>query len=170
MPDHDAERVQADIHPHVHFDPPHPNHAPGPPDPRLDLILGHLHHITESIRTMSGSVQTSIDQIIADNAELKAAVDGAPAAIAALIAKAIADQANAGVTPAQMQSLADLHTALGGELAQLNAALAGTPPAVATPTFDPSDLTANGSLMADGTTIRNTTGLPGFDSTKPATS
>lgn len=77
---------------------------------------------------MSDATQTSIDTLIADNVALKAAVDSAPAAIATLVAAALAGAVSAGATPAQLQQLADLHTALGGEAAQLTAALAGTPP------------------------------------------
>ncbi len=109
-------------------------------DERLIEILAHLTAAvaanTEAITIMSistGSLDTSIQQLIADNATLKSSVDAAPAELATLVAAAIAKQVSVGVTPAQMQSLFDLHTALGGETAQLTAALAGTPPVVTPP-------------------------------------
>jgi hypothetical protein len=94
-----------------------------------ELILAKLHIIKEKVDAMSDALSTSIATLVADNVALQAEIAAAPAAIATLVATAIANQAAAGVTPAQMQSLADLHTALSGDTAQLTAALAGTPPA-----------------------------------------
>lgn len=93
-------------------------------------ILTRIDEIDQGIVTMSDKLQASIDTLIADNAQLQTDVAEAPASIAALVAAAIAAQANAGVTPAQLQSLVDLHTALGGANTQLKAALAGTPPVI----------------------------------------
>jgi hypothetical protein len=103
--------------------------APGSDTAR---ILAAVNDLRTEIASMSQTLQGSIDTLIADNVALKAAVDGAPAAIATLVAAAIAAAATAGATPAQLQAMADLHTALGGETAELSAALAGTPPAVPT--------------------------------------
>jgi len=114
-------------------------------DERLIETLAHLTAAvaanTEAITIMSStqtSLDTSIQQLIADNETLKTEIAGAPAAVATLLATAIAAQVSVGVTPAQMQSLSDLHTALGGEQAQLTAALAGTPPVVAPPVVAPA--------------------------------
>lgn len=101
-------------------------------------ILAAMADLKTEMQTMSQSLQSSIDLLIADNTALKAAVDAAPAAIATLVATAIAGAASQGATAAQLQSMADLHTALGGETSVLQAALAGTAPAP-TPTPAPAD-------------------------------
>ena len=107
--------------------------------------IAALTNLQLKVNTMSdaqSSLSTTIATLIADNVTLKAAVDSAPAAIATLVATAVAAQVGLGVTPAQLQSLADLHTALGGETTQLQQALAGTappppPPPVVTPPAPP---------------------------------
>lgn len=80
---------------------------------------------------MSGNLDQSIAQLIADNQQLKSDIDAAPASIATLVAAAIAGAINQGATPAQLQAMADLHTALSTDHTELTAALAGTAPVVA---------------------------------------
>jgi hypothetical protein len=92
-------------------------------------ILEQLRTLNQKVTLMSGTLDTDIAQLVADNAQLQAEVAGAPAAIATLVATAIAGATNLGATAAQLQSLADLHTALGGANSQLQTALTGVPPA-----------------------------------------
>mgnify|MGYP000173198232 CR=1 FL=1 len=100
-------------------------------DVRQRDLLAALNLLQQRVEIMSNtttSLDTSIATLIADNAALQTEVAGAPAAIATLVATAVAAQVGLGVTPAQLQSLADLHTALGGEATQLQQAMAGTAP------------------------------------------
>jgi peptidoglycan hydrolase CwlO-like protein len=100
----------------------------------LQALLGMpaaLQTLIQKVDKMSESLDQAIAALQADNAQLKADIAAAPAAIAAQIAAAIAAQTGAGVTPDQMQALIDLHTQLGGDHTDLQAALAGTPPAAA---------------------------------------
>lgn len=93
-------------------------------------LLWLLEVIIKGIRSMSESqaaLQAAIDTLVADNAELRAAVESAPARIASIVAAAVAMQGG-GITPEHLQALADLHASFGGQTAQLNAALAGTSP------------------------------------------
>jgi septal ring factor EnvC (AmiA/AmiB activator) len=92
-----------------------------------------LQTLIQKVEAMSSSLNTAIATLVADNAQLQADIAAAPASIAALIATAIAGQANSGVSAAQMQALTDLHTALGGDHTQLMSALAGTPPVIEPP-------------------------------------
>lgn len=125
----------------------------GDPDPGF-RVLRELQHIRQRIETMSDqqtAVGAAIQQLIADNEQLREDIANAPAAISALVATAIAAQANSGVTPEQMQQLADLHAALGGEHAQLQAALGGVPPAppdtgTAAPPAAPPDTGTSGAV------------------------
>jgi uncharacterized protein YaaN involved in tellurite resistance len=111
------------IHIYHHFD----------ADPVQAQILAAVQTLKQQVSQMSGSLDTSIATLIADNATLKADIDAAPASIATLLAAAIAGAINTGATAAQLQSLADLHTALSTDHTQLTAALAGTPPVVTPP-------------------------------------
>jgi hypothetical protein len=120
-----------DLHVYHHF-PDFPD-TPAPPDPRIDRIVTLITTLSQKVTTMSGALDVSIAQLIADNATLKADIDAAPASIATLLAAAIAGAINTGATAAQLQSLADLHTALSTDHTQLTAALAGTPPVVTPP-------------------------------------
>ena len=148
-------------------------------DVRQRDLVAALNLLQQKVDIMSSTTTdlgTSIATLIADNAALQTEVAGAPAAIATLVATAVAKQVGLGVTPAQLQSLADLHTALGGETAQLQAALAGTappppvvtPPVVTTPappTVDPTTglpipvVTPPGGTPPTGT-VNPVTGLP----------
>ena len=148
-------------------------------DVRQRDLLAALNLLQQRVEIMSNTttdLDTSIATLIADNAALQTEVLAAPAAIATLVATAVAKQVGLGVTPAQLQSLADLHTALGGETTQLQQALAGTapPPPVVTPpvvtppappTVDPTTglpipvVTPPGGTPPTGT-VDPTTGLP----------
>ena len=132
-------------------------------------LLSALHTLQQRMQVMSATtsdLDTSISQIVSDNAALKAQIDAAPAAIATLVATAIAKQATMGVTPAQLQTLTDLHTVLGGETEQLKQALAGvappppavTPPAVTPPVITPPVITPPATPPAP--TVDPATGLP----------
>jgi hypothetical protein len=111
---------------HIH------HHEPVPtPDPMLGRILDAISELSKDIKTMSGNLDQSIAQLIADNQQLKSDIDAAPASIATLVAAAIAGAINQGATPAQLQAMADLHTALSTDHTELTAALAGTAPVVA---------------------------------------
>ena len=131
------------------------------------VVMAALTELQRKVNTMSdtqASLDTAIASLIADNATLKAAVEGAPAAIATLVANAIAKQVTVGVTPAQLQSLAELHTALGGEATQLQQALAGTAPqlpVVTPPGTPPVPVTTPAPAPAPAPgTINPATGLP----------
>lgn len=97
--------------------------------------------LVQKVSRMSTTLDSAIAQLQADNAALKAEIDAAPAKIATQIAAAIAAATNAGVTPAQLQSLVDLHTAFSADSAELTAALSGTSPtpAPAAPVAAPTE-------------------------------
>jgi hypothetical protein len=100
----------------------------------LVILIAKVKIMSDTVSTLD----TSIATLVADNVALKAAVDAAPAAIATLVAAGIASAASQGATTAQLQGLADLHTALMGDTTELQAALAGTPPVVPTPVVAPT--------------------------------
>ena len=148
-------------------------------DARQQDLLAALNLLQQKVNIMSSTttdLDTSIATLIADNAALKALILSAPSQIATLVATVVATQVGLGVTPTQLQSLADLHTALGGEMTELEQSLAGTapappvvtPPVVTTPappTVDPTTglpiavVTPPGGTPATGT-VDPTTGLP----------
>lgn len=79
------------------------------------------------------------------------------------------------VSQAQVDRLTDLASRVTAVKNSLDALVVPATPPV-TPVFDPNDPTPNGSVMADGVTIRNTPGadpanpMAGFDPSKPITS
>lgn len=67
----------------------------------------------------------AVTQLTKDVADMRGEVNSAVAfakGVPDLIAKATADAQAAGATPAQLQSLTDLHTSLASEVADLHAA------------------------------------------------
>jgi hypothetical protein len=108
----------------------HVDAASAPADPRVDQIVALITTLTQKVTTMSGNLDSSIATLIADNQQLKSDIDAAPASIATLVAAAIAGAINTGATPAQLQAMADLHTALSTDHTELTSALAGTAPVV----------------------------------------
>lgn len=96
---------------------------------RVLTLLQSLETKVDKLMSGQNQLDTGIAQLIADNTALAAQIAAAPAAIATLVATAVAAAVAAGATPAELAEIAALHTSLGGDQAQLAAALAGTPPA-----------------------------------------
>lgn len=113
----------------------------------LDRMLHRLVERTEHLDGMAHQFDTKLNrillnmsqmdddvtQLVADSAAMRTVIDSAVAAFngfAALIQKAVDDALAAGATPAQLQSMSDLHTAAVQQAADLAAAIpAGTPAA-----------------------------------------
>lgn len=85
---------------------------------------------------MSAELDTAITTLQGDVAGLTDVVASAEALmtnLSQLLADAIAAAANAGATPAQLQALTDLHTAVSDNEAGLAAAVAANTPAAPAP-------------------------------------
>ena len=134
----------------------------------VSTILAGLSTINQEIKTMSGTISTQIDAV---TVKFQADVDAITSQIADLHAQITALQGGltpgATITQAQVDALAAIET----QAAALATPVGVVPP----PVYDPNDLTANGSLMADGVTVRNTPGadpanpLPGYNPALPMT-
>jgi hypothetical protein len=72
-------------------------------------------------------IERTLERLVPLLETLNERIAALSAAQASLLAAAVASAAAQGATPAQLRALSDLHTALGGETAQLSAALAGRP-------------------------------------------
>lgn len=128
---------------------------------------------------MSSQLTTDIEALTAAVADLTTEVNDGLAANDAAI-QALKDQIAAGgaVSDADLAALeagtAGIRAAIATVQSKLNP-LVVTPPGPTDPVFDPNDATANGDLMADGVTVRNTPGadpanpMAGFDPSLPMT-
>lgn len=112
-------------HTHIHY------HVK--PSSKFDEILAALQSIFEKVNSMSVEIDTAIAQLQSDVATLTTVDASAVALISgfsAQLAAAVAAAQSAGATPAELQSLTDLGTAITAQSAALAAAVtAGTAPA-----------------------------------------
>lgn len=140
------------------------------PDPRIDEVLSTL----KGILAMSGSFTTDLATMGANIADLADAMQTGFAANDAAI-QALKDKIAAGgaVSAADLATFETNNAAIKTAADSIRSHLIAG--GVVSPVFDPNDTTPNGSLMADGVTIRNTAGadpanpMAGFDPTKPVT-
>ena len=140
-----------------------PPHA-GNLEQRLDAILMALQTLTERITQMSGTFQTDLATMTANIADLADALTTGFAANDKAIQDLKDKIASGGaVTPAELTQLETNNSAIKTAADAIRVHLGAVVPPVG-PVFDPNDPTPNGSVMADGTTIRNT---PGADPANP---
>jgi hypothetical protein len=143
--------------------------------PRYEPRLDELITLAQRILEMS---QTQQQQADAANAATTAALDAIQTDITAITAELHAAIPPVGsvVTQATFDTMTANAARLTGVKTALDTLAAPAAPAPATVTFDPTDPTLNGAVMADGVTLRNTPGadpanpMAGFDVTKPVTS
>ena len=121
-----------------------------------------LHHIVtllEELKAMSG---TLADQLTAALASISADVDTVSTEVTALLAQ-LSGQVGQPVT----QAMVDAATGIDARLKAIPPAPTGG--GTTHMTADPNDSTPNGSLKADGVTVRNAFDLPGFNPALPET-
>jgi hypothetical protein len=93
-----------------------------------------LHQMEQRILTAMTATDDAIAVLQADEASLKTELAGLATVITTFqtdLAAAIAAAGQAGATPAELQALTDLHTALSADIASVKGAEAAAPPAPA---------------------------------------
>lgn len=105
-----------------------------PKDSSLAAILAGILRLEKRMSQLDDAITALTAEVTAENTEIDSAIvfiKGVPALIQTAIDAAVAK----GASPAQLQSLADLKTAMENKASDLAAALvAGTPSAGQTPT------------------------------------
>ena len=123
---------------------------------QFDQILNILRRMA----TAMSKLDDGIKQLRDDVAALKTVDDSAVALISgfqAQLAAAVQAALDAGASPAELQSLTDLHTAIQAEKDNMAAAVAANTPAPApAPSSAPSDTTTSDTTSSTTSTTTNT--------------
>lgn len=136
--------------------------------PANDQQLHHIFTLLQELKSMSQTTQGAVDHVAAAVASMKSEVQADVAAVAAQVAdlkQQIADlkAAGSGATPDQITSLEASASDLDATVKTLHDGLNPAPPASGGVVFDSNDQTPN---SPGG---RNSSQLPGFDSSMPET-